>query len=146
LTQPNQDGKPLMDAMAMALRVAGLPPSAIGYINAHGTGTPMNDLAEARAIEGIFAGTDVRVSSTKAALGHTLGAAGAIEAVLCLRAMETGVLPPQINVIDPEGLVAERLVAEGEKRVVRRALSLNLGFGGSAAALVLGAPDLLAAN
>lgn len=146
LTQPNQDGKPLMDAMAMALRVAGLPPRAIDYINAHGTGTPMNDLAEARAIEGIFAGTDVRVSSTKAALGHTLGAAGAIEAVLCLRAMETGVLPPQINVIDPEGLVAERLVAEGEKRVVRRALSLNLGFGGSAAALVLGAPDLLAAN
>jgi 3-oxoacyl-(acyl-carrier-protein) synthase len=60
--------------------------------------------------------------------------------------METGVLPPQINVIDPEALVAERLVAEGEKRVVRRALSLNLGFGGSAAALVLGAPELLAAN
>lgn len=139
LTQPNQEGRPLMDAMARAMRVAGLGPSAIDYINAHGTGTPMNDLAEARAIEGVFAGTSARVSSTKAALGHTLGAAGAIEAVLCLRAMETGVLPPQINVVEPEELMAGRLVGAGERKVVRRALSLNLGFGGSAAALVLGA-------
>jgi 3-oxoacyl-[acyl-carrier-protein] synthase II len=141
LTQPDQEGKPLIDAMQRALAVAGLGASEIGYINAHGTATPLNDLAEARAVERIFAGTDARLSSTKAALGHTLGGAGAIEAVLCLQALKTGFLPPQINLLEPEELVANRLVHLGETRRLRHALSLNLGFGGSAAALILGAPD-----
>ena len=140
LTQPDQQGKPLIEAMQRALKVAGVHPSEIGYINAHGTATPLNDLAEARAVEQVFAGTDARLSSTKSALGHTLGGAGAIEAVLCLQALNTGCLPPQINLVEPEELVADRLVRLGETRPLRRALSLNLGFGGSAAALVLGAP------
>ena len=139
LTQPDQGGKPLIDAMRRALAVAGIGPEEIGYINAHGTATPLNDLAEARAVEEVFQGTDARLSSTKAALGHTLGGAGAIEAVLCLQALRTGCLPPQINLLEPEELVAHRLVRAGETRALRHALSLNLGFGGSAAALVLGA-------
>lgn len=137
LTQPDQAGRPLMDAMRNALHIAGLSASEIGYINAHGTGTPLNDLAEARAIESIFVGSEARLSSTKAALGHTLGAAGAIEAVLCLQALKNGELPPQINLLEPEELVTARLVGHREKRTVRHALNLNLGFGGSAAALVL---------
>ena len=140
LTQPDQQGKPLIEAMQRALKVAGVHPSEIGYINAHGTATPLNDLAEARAVEQVFAGTDARLSSTKSALGHTLGGAGAIEAVLCLQALNTGHLPPQINLVEPEEIVADRLVRFGEARPLSRALSLNLGFGGSAAALVLGAP------
>jgi 3-oxoacyl-[acyl-carrier-protein] synthase II len=141
LTQPEAEGKPLIAAMHDALARAGLRADQIGYINAHGTGTPLNDGAEGRAIEAVFAGTSARLSSTKAALGHTLGAAGAIEAVLCLQTLKTGGLPPQINLGSPEETVADRLVALGEKRHIRHALSLNLGFGGSAAAIVFGSVE-----
>lgn len=140
LTQPAQDGSPLTGAMKQALRSAGMEPSRVGYINAHGTGTRFNDGAEATAFLGIFGDTDVRISSTKAALGHTLGAAGAIEAVLCLMALETGDLPPQINVTDPEPSVARFLVLPGEKKRLEAAMSVNLGFGGSNAALIFTPP------
>jgi 3-oxoacyl-[acyl-carrier-protein] synthase II len=136
LTQPAQDGSALAGAMKQALDSARMEPSQVGYINAHGTGTRFNDGAEATAFLGIFGGTDVRISSTKAALGHTLGAAGAIEALLCLMALETGDLPPQINVTDPEPDVAHLLVHPGERKRLDAAMSVNLGFGGSNAALI----------
>jgi 3-oxoacyl-[acyl-carrier-protein] synthase II len=136
LTQPAQDGSALAGAMKQALDSARMEPSQVGYINAHGTGTRFNDGAEATAFLGIFGGTDVRISSTKAALGHTLGAAGAIEALLCLMALETGDLPPQINVTDPEPDVARFLVHPGERKRLDAAMSVNLGFGGSNAALI----------
>lgn len=137
LTQPAQDGSPLIGAMRQALSTAGMTPSRVGYINAHGTGTRFNDGAEAAAFLEVFGGTDVRISSTKAALGHTLGAAGAIEALLCLLSMERSELPPQINVTDPEPEIAPLLVRAGEQRRIDAAMSVNLGFGGSNAALLL---------
>ncbi|MEI6315108.1 MAG: beta-ketoacyl synthase N-terminal-like domain-containing protein, partial [Syntrophus sp. (in: bacteria)] len=137
LTQPDQQGIPIERAMRQALDQAGIGPSKIGYVNAHGTGTPINDGAEARAINRLFSGTKARLSSTKAALGHTLGDAGSIEAVIGLLALRTGCLPPQINLLDPEPDVEEFLVAHGEEAKLEAVMSINLGFGGSNAALVL---------
>ena len=136
LTQPAPDGAPLERAMRRALEQGGMEASQIGYLNAHGTGTPFNDGAEAQAFHRLFGSGQTKLSSTKAALGHTLGAAGAIEAVLCLLALQTGQLPPQINLLDPEPLVATALVGHGEKADLTAAMSVNLGFGGSNAAVI----------
>lgn len=137
LTLPNQEGLSIEAAVRQALNTDDIQPEEIGYINAHGTATPFNDTAEARAYSRIFSNTPARLSSTKAAIGHTLGAAGSIEAVLSLLALQNGELPPQINVRDPEPDVADRLVKIGEKAKLDCALNVNLGFGGSTAALVL---------
>ena len=140
LTQPSQDGKPLELAMRRALEEASLSPSQIGYVNAHGTGTPFNDGAEAKAFAAVFEGQSTRLSSTKSAIGHTLGAAGSIEALICIKTLETGKLPPQINLQDPEPLVSEALVRMGECVDLQAVMSVNLGFGGSNAALLLTKP------
>lgn len=137
LTQPSQDGAPLEKAMRMALADAEMTADRIGYVNAHGTGTPLNDRAEASAFARVFGATKAKLSSTKAALGHTLGAAGAIEAVICLLALRDQMLPPQINLLDPEPLVARSLAAQGESADMEAVMSVNLGFGGSNAALVI---------
>lgn len=136
LTQPAPDGAPLERAMRRALEQGRLDASHVGYVNAHGTGTPFNDGAEAQAFHRVFGSGSTKLSSTKAALGHTLGAAGAIEAVLCLLALQTGQLPPQINLLDPEPLVAGALAAPGDQADLSAAMSVNLGFGGSNAAVV----------
>lgn len=136
LTQPHQEGVILEQAMRQALDQAGLSASEVGYINAHGTGTPINDISEAKAFRRLFP-VSTRLSSTKAAIGHTLGAAGAIEAVLSLLALKTGLLPPQLNLQDPEPDVMEMLVQQGEQLTMRSVMSVNLGFGGSNAALIL---------
>lgn len=140
LTQPAQDGGPLERAIRMALAEAGIAPRDIGYINAHGTGTPLNDGAESAVFARVFDGGSTKVSSTKAATGHTLGAAGAIEAALCLMALQTEMLPPQINLQNPEPAVAGMLVAQGTCSAIGAALSVNLGFGGSNAALAFARP------
>ena len=137
LTQPDQEGEPLERAMRQALEKAGIAAHDIGYVNAHGTGTPFNDGAEAKAFARVFGGGATRLSSTKAAMGHTLGAAGALEAVISLLALKSGGLPPQINLIDPEPLVADALVGANETASPRHVMSVNLGFGGSNAALIL---------
>jgi 3-oxoacyl-[acyl-carrier-protein] synthase II len=136
LTQPAPDGAPLERAMRRALEQGRIKASQVGYVNAHGTGTPFNDGAEAQAFHRVFGAGQTKLSSTKAALGHTLGAAGAIEAVLCLLALQSGQLPPQINLLDPEPLVAAALVGLGEKADLSAAMSVNLGFGGSNAAVL----------
>lgn len=136
LTQPDQEGIPLELAMLQALQKAGRSAGDVGYVNAHGTGTPLSDGAEAKAFSRVFGGHATRLSSTKAALGHSLGGAGAIEAVISLLALQTGALPPQINLIDPDPLVASALVGLGESAILRHAMSVNLGFGGSNAALL----------
>lgn len=140
LTQPAQDGKPLERAMQMALTDAGLEASQIGYVNAHGTGTRFNDSAEAQAFHRVFGAAGTMLSSTKAALGHTLGAAGAIEAVLSILALHTGLLPPQINLLDPEPLVSDVLVPLGARARLDAVMSVNLGFGGSNAAVIFSSP------
>lgn len=140
LTQPAPDGAPLERAMRNALQSAALCAADIGYVNAHGTGTPFNDGAEAAAFHRVFGDAGTRLSSTKAALGHTLGAAGAIEGVLCLLALRAKQLPPQINLLDPEPLVAAALVSPGETAAPVAAMSTNLGFGGSNAAVIFSRP------
>ena len=143
LTQPAPTGEALARAMRMALDRAGLAPGRIGYINAHGTATPLNDGAEAQSYVTVFGESlaGVRLSSTKAAVGHTLGAAGSLEAVFSLGALRSGRLPPQLNLVDPEPAVADILVRPGETRDVEAVLSVNLGFGGSNAALIFERAD-----
>lgn len=140
LTQPDQEGRPLERAMRQALAMAQLDPANVGYVNAHGTATPFNDGAEAKAFRRVFGDAPTRLSSTKAAIGHTLGAAGAIEAVFGILTLSSGELPPQINLIDPEPLVADALVRASETAQVQSIMSVNLGFGGSNAALILSQP------
>jgi 3-oxoacyl-[acyl-carrier-protein] synthase II len=139
LTQPQPTGSVLVEVMLAALREAGLDPAQIGYINAHGTATPVNDGPEAlayRALLGDVLGA-TRISSTKAAIGHTLGAAGAVEALFAIAALRTGDLPPQLNLREPIPEIAAALVAPGEKQAgLQHVMSVNLGFGGSNAALV----------
>ena len=126
--------------MRQALETAQINASHIGYVNAHGTATPFNDEAEAKAFHRVFGHTATRLSSTKAATGHTLGAAGAIEAIFCILALKTGCLPPQINLVEPEPLVANALVKLNETVQLQSVMSVNLGFGGSCAALILSQP------
>jgi 3-oxoacyl-[acyl-carrier-protein] synthase II len=139
LTQPKPDGSALIAAMREASEQAGVTPAQIRYINAHGTATPVNDGVEAGAYAAFFGdalGT-TRISSTKAAIGHTLGAAGAIEALFAIEALRTGALPPQLNLETPIPEVARALVGANESIAApEHTMSVNLGFGGSNAALV----------
>lgn len=138
ITQPDPTGAPLEKCIRRALEQAGLEPAAIGHINAHGTGTPFNDGAEAAAFSRVFSeNPPPRLVSTKAAIGHTLGAAGALEAVFSLQALETRRIPPQIHTARPISEVADWLALPREVLQKPAVLSVNLGFGGSNAALVL---------
>ena len=142
LTQPNPSGSATVAAMKSAIAQAGLDAAEIGYVNAHGTGTVLNDVSEGTALANAFGDGSIiparlRISSTKAAIGHTLGAAGSIEALFAIAALQSGELPPNLNVRQPEPTVATNLVAAGERWAdVRATLTVNLGFGGSNAALV----------
>jgi 3-oxoacyl-[acyl-carrier-protein] synthase II len=140
ITQPDPTGTLLETCIRRALAQAGLQPSDIGHINAHGTGTPFNDSAEAAAFARVFTeNPPPRLVSTKAAIGHTLGAAGTLEAVFSLLALQTGRIPPQIKTTNPIPEVAGWLAQPGEVLEKPVVLSVNLGFGGSNAALVLAA-------
>ncbi len=142
LTQPHPSGVAAVAAMRQAINGAACRPSDIGYVNAHGTGTPLNDTSEGAAFGVVFGEegaipSRLRISSTKAAIGHTLGAAGSIEALFAMAALQSGQLPPNLNVRQPEPTVAANLVPTAEQRAGMTAtLSVNLGFGGSNAALV----------
>jgi 3-oxoacyl-[acyl-carrier-protein] synthase II len=139
LTQPQPAGDVLVEVMRAALREAKLDPAQIGYINAHGTATPVNDGPEAAAYRTLLGDAlgATRISSTKAAIGHTLGAAGAVEALFALAALRSGDLPPQLNLQEPIPDIAPALVGPGEKHSdLRHVMSVNLGFGGSNAALI----------
>lgn len=131
LTQPAMHGP--SRAMKAALREAGLAPEEIGYINAHGTGTPGNDPVETAAIHDVFGdhAKKLGVSSTKSMHGHALGAAGAIEAVATILAMKHGILPPTANftVADPE-CDLDYIPNEPRKQQVSAALSNSFAFGG----------------
>lgn len=140
ITQPDPTGAPLEEALGRALAKAGTRPCDVAHLNAHGTGTPFNDAAEAAVFTRMF-GDATRIVSTKAAIGHTLGAAGAIEAVLSIMALGTGRLPPQIHCNDPMPGMERLLTAPGEGLAPEGVVaSVNLGFGGSNAALVLARP------
>jgi 3-oxoacyl-[acyl-carrier-protein] synthase II len=140
LTQPQPDGKALVEVMRAAVTQAHINPADIGYINAHGTATPVNDGVEAKAYAAFLGNAlgATRISSTKAAIGHTLGAAGSIEALFALQALRTGQLPPQLNLQTPIPEIAPALIAAHELAGdMQHVMSVNLGFGGSNAALIL---------
>jgi 3-oxoacyl-[acyl-carrier-protein] synthase II len=139
LTQPHPSGIGPRQAMERALESAGLTPQAIGYVNAHGTATPFNDAAEGKAIMELLG--RVPVSSTKAMMGHSLGAAGAIEAVVTILALREGFLPANINfrVLDP-AFDLEIVANAVRPAVVKAALSNSFGFGGTNASIVIQTP------
>ena len=139
MAAPLEDGAGAIVAMQRALDSAGLPPTAIDYINAHGTGTLLNDASETRAVRALFGPHAHRllISSTKAVTGHPLGAAGAVEAVVCCKALETGVIPPTINysVPDPE-CDLDYVPNQARQVAIRTAMNNSFGFGGHNAVLV----------
>jgi 3-oxoacyl-[acyl-carrier-protein] synthase II len=142
LTQPQPDGEAALRSMQLACAVAGVRPAEIDYLNSHGTGTPLNDVAEANAIRRWCeaAGDSparLAVSSTKGSIGHLLGAAGAVEAVICLMALRERFFPPNAGLREPDPAVAFDLVREPRRGTIGCAMSNSFGFGGANATLVL---------
>ena len=138
LTQPHPEGNAALTTMEKATRAAGLEPEQIDYINSHGTGTPLNDVAEARAISR-WAGESVskiKVSSTKSAIGHLLGGAGSVESVICLLALRDQFLPASLNVREIDPVVEFDLVQQPRETTVNTVLTNSFGFGGANATLI----------
>jgi len=138
LTQPQPEGEAAYRAMQMATAAAGITPAEVGYINAHGTGTPLNDSAEAAAINR-WAGesaAQIPVSSTKASIGHLLGAAGAVEAAICLMALQGQWLPPACTVQTADPLCRFPLVRQPQDAALKYVLTNSFGFGGANASLI----------
>ena len=139
ITAPAENGEGGKRAMIAALNDAGLKPSDVDYINAHGTSTGLGDLGELAAVKDLFAGTDACMSSTKSMTGHLLGAAGAVEAIFCTLAIRDGIVPATINLDNPVDEVGDfDLVPNvAKKRKVDVALSNSFGFGGTNASLLI---------
>ena len=141
MAQPDPDSVGVAEMMRSALARSGVEPERVGYINAHGTSTPYNDKAETQAIRAVFgAHADaLAVSSTKSVLGHLFGAAGAVEAMMCVRALHEGVLPPTINYRNPDPECdLDYVPNEARTRQVEVALSNAMGLGGHNACVLLG--------
>ena len=142
ITAPAEDGDGGFRAMQAALKRAVLTADDIDYVNAHGTSTPLGDLIEAGAVRRLLgdAVSNVSMSSTKSATGHLLGAAGAIEAIYSVKAVQTGDLPPTLNLESPEEAVADfdLVPLKTRNRDVRNAMSNSFGFGGTNASLIVG--------
>ncbi|HEU4974410.1 MAG TPA: beta-ketoacyl-[acyl-carrier-protein] synthase family protein [Baekduia sp.] len=139
ITQPDENGRGAIKSMQAALRDADMAPEDIGYVNAHGTSTPFNDRIETMAIRQVLGEDGPPVSSCKGAVGHTLGAAGAIEALACVEALRRGALPPTLGLeeVDPECAADHVAGAPREAPDLKVALSNSFGFGGQNATLVL---------
>lgn len=142
MTQPNPEATGALASMRMACRAAGISPDAIDYINAHGTATPLNDSMEALAIRLLMPerGAEVYVGSTKPITGHTLGAAGAVEAVIGILALQQQVVPPNLHYESPDPACAVRVPAAPVASCLRTVVSNSFGFGGLNASLALGLP------
>jgi 3-oxoacyl-[acyl-carrier-protein] synthase I len=123
--------------MVQALDSAGLEPADIDYVNLHGTGTPSNDSAEARAVITAL-GSDIPASSTKGATGHALGAAGALEAVICGLALQQGLMPAGLNTATVDPTLGLDYLLENRRRGLARVMTNSFGFGGSNCTLILG--------
>jgi 3-oxoacyl-[acyl-carrier-protein] synthase II len=139
LTAPSPGGDGAARCMNMALRSAGLNPSDISYINAHGTSTPQGDIAETQAIKTVFGqhARKLAVSSTKGATGHMLGAAGAVEMALCVKAIQCGVVPPTINLENPDPECDLDYVPDTAREMPVNAIVNNsFGFGGHNASII----------
>lgn len=140
MTAPSPEGEGAARCMKMALRSAGLNPADIDYINAHGTSTPAGDIAETQAIKTVFGehAKKLAVSSTKGATGHMLGAAGAVETILSCKALETGILPPTINLDDPDPECdLDYVPHQARERKISAFANNSFGFGGHNATIVV---------
>ncbi len=140
VTQPSEDGEGAAKAMQLALDRAGLAPSEIDYINAHGTSTPLNDKVETMAIKTVFGDYAYRIpiSSTKSMLGHMVGAAGAIETAICIMVIQHGIIPPTINLTQPDPECDLDYVPNVSRQAkVTTTLSNSFGFGGHNSVLIL---------
>ena len=139
ITQPHPTGEGAVRAMQAAIADAGLAPGDIDYVNAHGTSTPPNDKVETLALKRVFGERVPLVSSTKSMTGHTLGAAGALESVFSILAIQEGIIPPTINLDNPDPLCDLDYVPNVARAAeVRYAMTNSLGFGGHNASLVFG--------
>ncbi len=138
MSSPHPEGAGAADAMRGALAAAGLAPGDVDYLNLHGTGTPGNDAAEDRAVCTVFGGT-LPCSSTKGYTGHTLGAAGGVEAAIVMLALQHGFVPAGLNLRRPDPALHAHIVRETVARPLEVAASNSFGFGGSNACLIFGA-------
>jgi len=145
VTAPHPEGSGAFRSMQMALKKAGMTPADIDYINAHGTSTPMGDELELGAVRRLFGNAiaDVSMSSTKSAIGHLLGGAGAVESIFCILAMRDQIVPPTLNLDNPsDGCADVDLVPhKAKQRKVKAVLNNSFGFGGTNASLVMKAVD-----
>jgi len=141
MVQPDEHGAGAQIAMRAALDDAGVTPAEVGFISAHGTGTPINDRVETIAIRSVFGSHAPPISSTKSAIGHLLGAAGSTEALVCVEALRRRLLPPTINYAEPDPDCDLDYLVDGARAApdVRVALSNSFGFGGQNACLAIAA-------
>jgi 3-oxoacyl-[acyl-carrier-protein] synthase II len=140
VSAPSEDGEGAARAMRLALKKANVSPRDVGYINAHATSTMLGDRSETAAIKAVFgpSANDIAVSSTKSMTGHLLGAAGVIEAIACIKAMQDGIVPPTINLENPDPACDLDYVPNvARRRKVEVTVSNSFGFGGHNSALVL---------
>lgn len=144
ITAPAADGNGGFRAMKAALKRAGIAAEMIDYVNAHGTSTPLGDEIELGAVKRLFGdhAYSLSMSSTKSAIGHLLGAAGAVEAIFSIKAIVDGIVPPTLNLENPsDGCDIDLVAGSAKERPVRNAMSNSFGFGGTNASLVLSAVD-----
>jgi len=140
MTAPDPEGNGAARCMSMALRSAGMKPEEVSYINAHGTSTPLGDIAETLAIKAVFGdhARKLAISSTKGATGHMLGAAGAVEMAICVKALQTDTIPPTINYQHPDPQCDLDYVPNtGRELPVSVAVNNSFGFGGHNASIVV---------
>ncbi|MEO9168352.1 MAG: beta-ketoacyl synthase N-terminal-like domain-containing protein, partial [Aestuariivirga sp.] len=140
VTAPSEDGDGAYRCMQAALRRAQIDATEIDYVNAHGTSTPMGDEIELKAVERLLgnAASKISMSSTKSAIGHLLGAAGAVEAIFSVLAMRDNICPPTLNLENPSVQTAIDLVPKvAKKKAINTVLSNSFGFGGTNASLVM---------
>ena len=141
ITQPDERGSGAAAAMSLALADGKLDPTDVGYISAHGTSTPLGDAAETNAIKGVFQehARSVSISSIKSHLGHTLGACGGIALVVCVKSLQSGVIPPTINLENPDPICdLDYTPKTAREKTYRVALSNSFGFGGHNACIAVG--------
>jgi 3-oxoacyl-[acyl-carrier-protein] synthase II len=149
ITSPDPQGSGAVRSMRAALADAGLQPDQIDYVNAHGTGTPQNDRIETKALKIVFGenARQIPISSIKAAIGHCMGAAGAIEAVASILTLCNNMIPPTINFIaGDDDCDLDYVPNQARAKIVKTILSNSFGFGGNDASIIFGHPDLLIRN
>ncbi|MBQ1352203.1 MAG: beta-ketoacyl-[Oscillospiraceae bacterium] len=136
---PDPEGTGAAACIRLALEQAGLMPEQVDYINAHGTATQMGDIAETKAIRQVFGSHDVLVSSTKGATGHMMGAGGITEVIACIKALETGIIPPTLHLTEQDEACDLHLVTpENQAQTIKTAMSNALGFGGQNSCVIVG--------